>query len=268
MQKELFLGDQKIVYYEKGKGAPFLIIHGWGGSTSPVHNLKFQEILAKKGFRVFVIALPGFGDSSLPTLKSNEDEITESVIKFADKLKLKRFFIYGHCFGGLTAIKIGKLHPNRVKGIVLCAVPSPFMLKNVTKVGYLGLILFLLIAELSQLFLPPVYFFKRLRRWLHRQFKFYQRKRGAMWRAWKRVMKKDFEEIFADIEKMKIPVLIIFGTKENPLIKGGANFFKRIPNSVLKIIPGANHSVQIDAPEKLVEEITLWLDKSVKREYN
>jgi len=268
MQKELFLNDQKIVYYEKGKGTPFLVIHGWGGSTSPVHNLKFQEIMAKNGFRVFVIALPGFGDSSLPTLKSNEDEITESVIKFADKLKLKRFFLYGHCFGGLIAIKIGRLYPHRVKGIILCATPSPFVIKSLMRAGYLGLILFLLIAELSQIFLPPVSFFKRLRKWLHRQFKFYQRKKATMWRAWKRIMNKDFEKVFFDIEKVTTPVLIILGTKENPLIKSGVNFFKQIPNSVLKILIGANHSVQIDAPERLAEEIVNWLDEKVEEDYN
>jgi len=132
----------------------------------------------------------------------------------------------------------------------------------------LGLILFLFIAELSQLFLPPVYFFRRLRHWLHRQFKFYKRRRGVMWRAWKRMMKKDFMETFGDIGKMATPVLIILGTKENPLIRNGAKFFKQIPNSVLKIIPGANHSVQVDAPEELAKEIARWLDKSVKREYN
>ncbi|MFH1423646.1 MAG: alpha/beta hydrolase [Candidatus Nealsonbacteria bacterium] len=268
MQKELFLGEQKIVYYEKGKGTPFLILHGWGGSTSPTSNLKFQELLAKKGFRVFVIALPGFGDSSLPTIKGGEDEITESVVKFADKLKLKRFFLYGHCFGGLIAIKIGQLHPHRVRGIVLCAVPSPFVVRATTKIGRPGLILYLLIAELSQLFLPPVSFFRKLRRWLHRQFKFYQRKRGTMWRSWQIMMNKDFKEVFVDVEKMTIPVLIVLGTKENPVIRSGTNFFKRIPNSTSKVIIGANHSIQIDAPEKLVREITLWFDKKIKREYN
>lgn len=268
MQKELFLGDQKVVYYEKGKGMPFLIIHGWGGSTSPIHNLKFQETLAKKGFRVFVIALLGFGESSLPILKDDKDEITESILKFADKLKLKRFFLYGHSLGGLIAIKIGRLYPQRVKGIVLCAAPSPFMVKKLMKVGYFGLILFLLIAELSQIFLPPVYFFKRLRIWLHRQFKFYQRKKATMWRAWKRIMNKDFKEVFSGINNIKTPVLIVSGTKENPLIKSGVNFFKKIPGSISKIIPEANHSVQIDAPERLAETIATWLDKRAKRAYN
>ena len=266
MQKELLLNDQKIVYYEKGKGVPFLILHGWGGSTSPVHNLKFQEILAKKCFRVFIISLPGFGDSSLPTLKSNEDEITESVIKFADKLKLKRFFLYGHCFGGLIAIKIGRLHPSRVKGIVLYATPSPFVVKTLMKVGYLGLILFLLIAELSQIFLPPISFFKKLRKWLHRQFKFYRRRRGTMWRAWERIMNKDYKEVFIDIKKMITPVLMVLGTKEIPLIKNGVKFFRQIPNSVSRYVVGADHSLQIDAPEKLVTEITHWLDEKDKRE--
>ena len=81
-------------------------------------------------------------------------------------------------------------------------------------------------------------------------------------------MNKDFKEVFVDVEKMALPVLIILGTKENPVIRSGTRFFKRIPHSVLKIISGANHSIQIDAPEKLVKEITHWLDRSAKEDYN
>ena len=259
MKKEVFLGEQKIVYYQKGKGSPFLIIHGWGGSASPRHNLKFQEILAKRGFRVLVISLPGFEESSLPTLKTNNDEITESILKFADKLNLKQFFIYGHCLGGLIAVKLVRLYPKRIKGIILCAVPSPFAVKISMKVGFLGLILFLLVAELSQLFFPPIYFFKRLRKWLREQFKFYKRRHGIMWRAWKRIMLKDFKETFLAIEKIKTPALIILGDKENFIIRKGVDFFKKIPGSVSKVILGANHSVQLDAPEKLVGEIVSFI---------
>ena len=82
------------------------------------------------------------------------------------------------------------------------------------------------------------------------------------------MMNKDFKEVFVDVGKMTIPVLIILGAKENPVIRSGTNFFKRIPNSVSKVIIGVNHSIQIDAPEKLVREITRWLDKKIKREYN
>ena len=81
------------------------------------------------------------------------------------------------------------------------------------------------------------------------------------------MMNKDFKEVFVDVEKMTLPVLILLGTKENPVIRNGANFFRRIPHSVSKIIIGANHSIQIDAPEKLVKEITQWLDKRVKPDY-
>jgi len=260
MKKEVFLGEQKIVYYQKGRGSPFLIIHGWGGSVSPHHNLKFQEILAKKGFRVLVISLPGFEESSLPTLKTNNDEITESILKFADKLNLKQFFIYGHCLGGLIALKLARLYPKRIKGIILCAVPSPFAVKILMKVGFLGLILFLLVAELSQFFLPPVYFFKRLRKWLKAQFKFYKRKHGIMWKAWKRIMLKDFKETFLGIEKIKAPTLIVLGDKESFIIKNGVNFFKKIPGSIFKVILGANHSVQLDASEKLVGEIVSFIE--------
>ena len=81
-----------------------------------------------------------------------------------------------------------------------------------------------------------------------------------MWRAWKRIMLKDFKETFLAIEKIKTPTLIVLGDKENFVIKNGVDFFKKIPGSVSKVILGTNHSVQLDAPEKLVGEIVSFIE--------
>jgi len=73
-------------------------------------------------------------------------------------------------------------------------------------------------------------------------------------------MLKDFKETFLGIEKIKAPTLIVLGDKESFIIKNGVNFFKKIPGSIFKVILGANHSVQLDASEKLVGEIVSFIE--------
>ncbi len=255
MKKEIFLDGQKIVYFEEGEGIPFLIIHGWGGSSSPLDNSKLQEFLAENGFRVFIIALPGFGGSSLPKIKGDYDGITEGVFKFADKIILENFFLYGHCLGGLIALKLAKFYQKKIKGLILYGVPSPYLVRMSNKLGYFGFALLVFLTELSHIFFLPMPFLKKIKIWLHAQFRFYAKGRGIMWKVWKGITSKDFKENFYNLEKIKIPTLIIQGAKENIIARKGTQFLKRIPGSLIKIIPDVGHSIQIDAPEKLAEEI-------------
>jgi len=264
MKKELYLDNQKIVYFEEGTGFPFLIIHGWGGAVSPSANLNFQRLLAEQGFHVFVISMPGFGESSLPELKTKTDEMTECVLKFVEKLEIKEFVIYGHCFGGLIAIKLAKRCPEKIKSLILCGVPSPKIIKTLTKISFLGLGPFFLIALLTWLFMPSVFTLKGLRKWIKLQANFYKRKKAIMLRAWKRVMLQDFEKNYLGIEKINIPTFIVRGEKDNIVIKKGFEFFKHIPNSKFKVISKVGHSIQLDSPEILTKEVTIFANTVIK----
>ncbi len=257
MKKEIFLNGKKIVYYEEGNGFPFIIIHGWGGSVSPLHNLKFQEYLAKRGFRVFVIALPGFGESSLPNLKTKTDDFIDCIAEFCEELNLKKCIIYGHCLGGFVALKFTKFYPNLTKALILYGVPSPKLTKFLmAELSYFWLIPLVVFAYAFRLLMPPVFFLRNLRNWFQKQYIFYTRGQVRMLKAIRKLFSRGFNESISAISEPGTPTLVIRGAKENFFITNGCNFFSKFPKANYEIVPNFGHSLQIEAPEKLSKIIT------------
>ena len=102
-----------------GQGLAVLVLHGWGvGSDSWVEA---AVLLAQDGFWVIVPDMPGFGKSETPQRPWNVDDYVDWVKSFADELKLGKFILMGHSFGGQVATKFAAKHPDKVNALVLCA---------------------------------------------------------------------------------------------------------------------------------------------------
>jgi pimeloyl-ACP methyl ester carboxylesterase len=255
LRKEFYSGKQKIVYYEEGEGFPFLVIHGWGIIDSPKRNLPFIKTLAKRGFKVYQVSLPGFGESSLPELKSNKDELTESIVKFADEMKISQFLVYGHSAGGLIASKLESKEPKKFKVIVLNSVPCPFRIRLLSRIGIVGIIPFLAVTGFLGVAIPPIFFLKEIRNYFKNTYIFFRREKATMWRAWNRLINNDFRESFSNIEKIVTPTLVIRGEKEPFLIKAGSDFFMKKPNSLPEVVRGQGHGMITEIPEFLADKI-------------
>ena len=94
----------QIYSYEKlgSQGAtPILIMHGWGRSKE--EWLAIGKELSKER-EVYLLDLPGFGGSTLPSQVNNMEEYTELVIKFCQYLKLKKLILIGHSLGGRVGV--------------------------------------------------------------------------------------------------------------------------------------------------------------------
>jgi pimeloyl-ACP methyl ester carboxylesterase len=264
MKKELVFGKQKIVYYEEGTGFPFLVLHGWGTRRSPDKNTGFIKELASKGFRVIQITMPGFGDSTLPNLKTKEDELTQSIIKTLDYLQIGQVFVYGHSAGGLVAAKLAKINSQRFKVIVLHSVPSPGRVKLLTQFGVFGILGYLVFAGLWYL-IPPILFLKPVRILFKSQYEFFSRKGNAMGKAWKRFILKNFDEIFSNIIKIPTPTLVMIGEKEIFLFRRGMEFFQQKPNSVCEVLPKVGHKAPQLQPEVVVGKIMNFIKNNYSK---
>ncbi len=117
---------QQIWHYEeigRGKGAPLLILHGWGRSGSEWIAMA-KELSLWSGRKAFVLDLPGFGGSSLPAqaglphVKTIE-EYSELVAAFCEYMDLKQVVIIGHSLGGRVGIVLGAKHKEIVEKLVL-----------------------------------------------------------------------------------------------------------------------------------------------------
>jgi pimeloyl-ACP methyl ester carboxylesterase len=110
----------KIRYVVQGAGEPVVLIHGLHASAF----INWQapgifDALAKE-HRVVALDLPGHGGSDKPDDEAAYGvQMVEDVILLLDHLKIEKAHIVGYSLGGMIALKLVALHPDRVRSVVL-----------------------------------------------------------------------------------------------------------------------------------------------------
>ena len=100
-----------------GEGPAVLALHGWGASIESFWPV--AEQLGARGFRVYVLDLPGFGQSAPPPEPWGVPEYAAFVLAYLDAQRLARVHLLGHSFGGRISLILGADSPERVDKIVL-----------------------------------------------------------------------------------------------------------------------------------------------------
>ncbi|QNR25533.1 alpha/beta fold hydrolase [Croceimicrobium hydrocarbonivorans] len=113
----------RMAYMEQGQGAETIIlIHGLG-SYSPAWKNNIPALAEK--YRVIAIDLPGYGKSSKGPWTGSLEFYAESLMEFADSLKLKSFHLGGHSMGGQISMVAALKYPERIQKLILVA-PAGF----------------------------------------------------------------------------------------------------------------------------------------------
>jgi pimeloyl-ACP methyl ester carboxylesterase len=104
-----------VKYYQHGKGAALVYLHGAGGLPAFTPDL---EVLAQH-FAVTAPLHPGFGSSG-------EERFHEDVLAFTlytwdvlNALGIEDTILVGHSMGGMLAAEMAAIEPRRVKKLVL-----------------------------------------------------------------------------------------------------------------------------------------------------
>ena len=105
-----------IFYRKLGKGYPIVLIHGFCETHEIWDGL--AKALSQK-FEVFVIDLPGFGNS--PALKTpfSINEVAEEVFQWIVQQKIQKPVVIGHSLGGYVALAMAKSHSEMFAGLGL-----------------------------------------------------------------------------------------------------------------------------------------------------
>lgn len=247
-EKEITVKNLKASYKIFGDGKAFLILHGWGSGSDRWKEV--AEIISKKGFRVIVPDLPGFGKSQELAEVWGIDAYVEWVSEFCQNVKdlNDTFYLLGHSFGGAVSSKFSIKYSQKVEKLFLVA-PSGIR-KKTAKKKFLEKI-----AKVSGAFSSlPFYGFAR--KVFYKLFV-----GGNDYMDVKGIMKENFLKIVAEdlshrLAFIKVPTVIIWGDKDNLTpINHSEIFHKKIENSKLILIPGAPHALQISSPDILAEKI-------------
>ncbi|CAG9765836.1 unnamed protein product [Ceutorhynchus assimilis] len=109
-----------ITLNEESKNTPLVMLHGFAAAIG-FWCKNFDEIA--KDRPVYAIDLLGFGRSSRPTFakdcESAEQQWVDALEEWRKQVKLEKFILLGHSFGGYLATSYTMQHPDRVKHLIL-----------------------------------------------------------------------------------------------------------------------------------------------------
>ena len=110
--------DVNINYIQYGEGKDILLLHGWG------QNIEMMKPIGDNfsdKFRITILDLPGFGNSSEPPTPWNMTNYSDMLEEFIDKVGITKPIIIGHSFGGRLAIRYSANNP--IEKLVLFGAP-------------------------------------------------------------------------------------------------------------------------------------------------
>ncbi len=225
-----------------------LILHGWGWPVSVPQWQKVKELLEKRGYRVLVPNLPGFGSAPPPPKPWSIDDYVEWTKDFCEENKLSQIFLLGHSFGGSVAVKFSIRYPQKIKKLILidsAGIRRKRLKKEIQKT----------VAHFLNKFsfLPFYGFIRKIAYKTLFRTSDYFLVSGVMKETYLNVFKEDISNIFSQIT---VPTLIIWGKKDTITPLQHAYFIKeKIPIAKLEIIPNVGHNPHRESPEILVEII-------------
>src|SRR4051812_7089695 len=116
-------GDVKIHYTVQGSGPPVVLIHGLLSSAEMNWTLPGITALVAKHHQVIALDCRGHGNSDKPLEESAYGvPMVEDVVALLDHLGIPKAHIVGYSMGGMIALKLAVLHPERVKSLMLCGM--------------------------------------------------------------------------------------------------------------------------------------------------
>ena len=250
--------DIQLYYEQHGSGLPLLLIAGLASDSQSW--LPVIEGLAKQ-YTVIVLDNRGAGRSS--------QECVTSISLMADDcaalirhLGYQRVALAGHSMGGMIAMELSRQHPDLVARLVLVATSCRNSVRNN--------LLFQDWAAWYESGHDRAAWFRNLLYWIFTE-RFFQN--SAMvdvvltyllsypWRQSPQAFKQQVQAI-ADFDAtpwlglILAPTLVLAGEQDLLMPRGDSEFLtQQLPNAVLKILPGAAHSVQTEQPEAFVQAV-------------
>lgn len=230
---------------------PIYILHGWAVDRHNKHKWdEFITSFESLGYTVEFLHFPG--------LSSDLDDVwnlTDYVTWAAGQISTPGILI-GHSFGGQVATRLASTHPDKVKALVL--IDSAGIRDNTVKLR-IKRALFMAAAKVGRVVLP----FSVFRNLLYKAAG--ERDYNSASPILKQTMAAVIhEEVIADLPKIVVPTLIIWGGQDRVTpVKMAGTFANGITGSVLKVIPTARHSPQFTHTIETLALITTFLDKLV-----
>jgi pimeloyl-ACP methyl ester carboxylesterase len=239
----------KFKYYEAGKGAPLVLLHGLFGALSNFHDIIDHF---SKWYTVSVPLLP------LYELEAEETSVTSMVEYVSDFIEHKGFgnvILLGNSLGGHIALLYILEKPEKVQALILTGSSGLFedSLGNTyprkSDYEYVK-------EKTEQTFFDPKMATREL---VDEVFEIINNREKAIRVLYmaKSALRHNIKE---HIGTINIPVLLIWGKNDTitPAFVG-EEFHKHFPNSALHILENCGHAPMMEKPEEFISLLEEFL---------
>jgi haloalkane dehalogenase len=266
------IGGNRIHYVDEGQGPMLLLLHG-----NPTWSFLYRHIIPRlsRQFRCVAVDYPGFGLSSAHlgyTFKPREhSSVLEQLVL---TLGLDEIGLVVQDWGGPIGLGFAGHHPDRIRALVICntwAWPAHGTkhLEQFSKIagGPIGRCLILNFNAFVNL-LVPLGVSRRLSPEEMRAYRgpFPTRASRLPTAIFPREILQSREylaEVESNLGRLKHkPTLILWGDRDTAFRDPQREQFERLfPDHRTRILRGAKHFVQEDAPEQICEELIAFYDQ-------
>ena len=230
------------INYGSKDGKDIVFLHGWG------QNIQMMKMLAdplSKENNIVIVDLPGFGDSTEPTYDWMVDDYVEAIKSLLESLKIKKPILVGHSFGG----KISLLYSSKYEVEKLVVLGSPYK-REIEKLS-------LKTKMLKAAKKVPV---------LNKLEGFAKKHIGSSdYRNASEIMRKilvntDNYDISNELNKIKCPTLIIWGTNDEAVpIEDAYGLEKIIKDSAVIEYEGCTHYAYLERLNQTVNVLRSFI---------
>ena len=240
-------------YYEKGEGAPLVILHGLMGGLSNFDGVAAHFSTA--GYKVLIPELPLY---DLPLLKTNVKQFAIYLRDFITHLGEEKVILIGNSLGGHIGLLHTKLFPEKVKGLVITG--SSGLYENAMGESYPKREDYEYIKKKTQdVFYDPIIASKEV---VDDVFETVNDRKKLI--KILTIAKSAIRHNMAkDLPNIKVPTGIIWGKQDAvtpPSV--GEEFNRLLPDSTLYWIDKCGHAPMMEHPETFNNILSAWLSEN------
>jgi (E)-2-((N-methylformamido)methylene)succinate hydrolase len=258
------VGDIELNYQATGSGPTIVMTHGIGG-TGDDWGAVVPGLASR--FQVVTYDVRGFGQSSRPATGYSIAQNAKDIAGLLDHLGVQKAVIMGTSMGGTITQRFILDFPERTAAAVIMSTSSEVNERARDAWQRQGDF----IAEHGmeawiKRTRPPEYTDEYLA--AHPEIVEQEQRRirnnpdGKVYGQIARAV-ADYNYT-AELESVRVPTLVLVGSKDTQTPPGGSVIIsRRIPGAELHILDGYGHSLPREAPEKVVELVTAFLERSL-----
>ena len=257
-RQSIEIGGQKLHYQQAGSGTPVLLIHGLlGGSFC----WRFNIPALSERHSVFAVELPGFGLSDAPRETDCAMEAQAMrLLGLIEQLQFESVHVVASSWGGAVALFLAA-RSRKVRSLVLAAPVNPWSDFGIGRIHFLssrlgGWLLRMAIplsSPLHRVALRRMYGDPgRIPEGTLQGYAAMLMRRGRVYnllnvlRSWE----NDVRALRGMIAQVRVPVMLIWGTKDGAVDLRSADTLQRaLPRCETALLPGVGHLPFEENPE-------------------